>query len=67
MNGLRVHADVALLISAHDDRPHVAALLYQSSVQHVLDLVYVELIEEGGVRAKRLQESLQRLRQLHED
>jgi DNA-binding MurR/RpiR family transcriptional regulator len=66
-NGLRVHADVSLLISAHDDRPHVAALVYQSSLQHVLDLVYVELIEASGARAKRLQETLQRLRQLHED
>ena len=65
-NGLRVHADVSLLISAHDDRPHVAALLYQASLQHVLDLLYLELIDDDSVRRKRLQETLQRLRQLHE-
>ncbi len=65
-NHLRVHADVSLLISAHDDRPHVATLLYQSALQHVLDLVYVEIIDESASRSKRLQETLQRLRYMHE-
>lgn len=65
-NGLRVHADVSLLISAHDDRPHIATLLYQSALQHVLDLLYVEVIEASGARAKRLQETLQRMRHLSE-
>jgi DNA-binding MurR/RpiR family transcriptional regulator len=65
-NALRVHADVSLLISAHDDKPHIAMLMYQSALQHVLDLVYALLIEDGDGHAKRLQESLQRLRQFQE-
>jgi DNA-binding MurR/RpiR family transcriptional regulator len=65
-NALRMHADVGLLVAAHDERPYVAALLYQSALQHVLDLLYLEIIEGSGTRSKRLQESLQRLRQLHE-
>jgi DNA-binding MurR/RpiR family transcriptional regulator len=65
-NSLRMHADVALLVSAHDERPYVAALLYQSALQHVLDLLYLEIIEESSTHTKRLQESLQRLRQLQD-
>ena len=65
-NSIRVHADVSLLISAHDDRPHVGMLLYQSALQHVLDLVYAMLVEDSDARSKRLQESLQRLRHFQE-
>ena len=65
-NSLRVHADVSLLISAHDERPHVAMLMYQSALQHVLDLTYALLVEDSDVRLKRLLESLQRLRQFQE-
>jgi DNA-binding MurR/RpiR family transcriptional regulator len=65
-NSLRVHADTSLLISAHDERPHVAMLMYQSALQHVLDLVYALLVENSDGRTKRLHESLQRLRQFHE-
>lgn len=66
-NSLRVHADTSLFISAHDQRPYVAALVYQSALQHVLDLVYAVLIEENEVRARRLKETLRRLRHFHED
>ena len=65
-NSVRVHAEVSLLISAHDDRPHVGMLLYQSALQHVLDLVYAMLVEDSDARLKRLQESLQRLRHFQE-
>jgi DNA-binding MurR/RpiR family transcriptional regulator len=65
-NSLRVHADVSLLISAHDERPHVAMLMYQSALQHVLDLMYALLVEDSDARLKRLLESLQRLRQFQE-
>ncbi len=65
-NALRMHADVALLISAHDDRPHVAMLLYRSALQHVLDLVYVLFVEDDDARLKRLHESVQRLHQFQE-
>src|SRR5690606_5271521 len=30
-NPLRAHADLALLVSAHDERPHIEPLLYQSA------------------------------------
>jgi DNA-binding MurR/RpiR family transcriptional regulator len=65
-NSMRVHADLSLLISAHDEKPHIAMLMYQSALQHVLDLVYALLVEDGDGHAKRLQESLQRLRQFQE-
>jgi DNA-binding MurR/RpiR family transcriptional regulator len=65
-NSLRVHADVSLLISAHDERPHVAMLMYQSALQHVLDLTYSMLVEDSDARLKRLQDSINRLRQFQE-
>ena len=65
-NVLRVHADTSLLISAHDDRPHMAALVYQAVLQHVLDLLYAAVIDQNETRAKRLHETLQRLRSIHE-
>jgi DNA-binding MurR/RpiR family transcriptional regulator len=65
-NTLRVHADTSLLISAHDERPHIAALVYQSALQHVLDLLYAVLIEANETREKRLLETLQRQRHLSE-
>jgi DNA-binding MurR/RpiR family transcriptional regulator len=65
-NALRVHADVSLLISAHDDRAHIAMLTYQSALQHVLDLLYALLVEDNDVRLKRLHDSLQRMRLFQE-
>lgn len=65
-NPLRMHADVSVVISAHDDRPHVALMLYQCALQHVLDLIYAELVEDSEARSKRLTDSLQRLRTFQE-
>ena len=65
-NPLRMHADVSLLISAHDDKPHIALMLYQCALQHLLDLIYAELVEESDARAKRLADSIQRLRTFQE-
>jgi DNA-binding MurR/RpiR family transcriptional regulator len=65
-NTLRVHADISFLVSAHDDRAHVALLLYQSALQHVLDLIYTHLVDADDSRVKRLHESLQRLRHFQE-
>lgn len=65
-NALRVHADLSFLVSAHDDRAHVAILLYQSALQHVLDLLYAHVVEADESRLKRLHESLQRLRHFQE-
>src|SRR5690606_22031538 len=39
-NALRAHADIALLVSAHDPRPQVELLLYQAALQHLLDTVF---------------------------
>ena len=45
-NALRAHADIALLVSAHDPQPHVELLLYQAALQHLLDLVFLLLCED---------------------
>lgn len=45
-NALRAHADIALLVSAHDPRAHVELLLYQAALQHLLDLVFLLLCED---------------------
>jgi DNA-binding MurR/RpiR family transcriptional regulator len=46
-NPLRAHADHALLVSAHADRSHVELLLYQSALQHLLDLIFLLLCEDA--------------------
>ncbi len=45
-NALRAHADIALLVSAHDPRPQVELLLYHAALQHLLDLVFLLLCED---------------------
>jgi DNA-binding MurR/RpiR family transcriptional regulator len=65
-NVLRVLADTALLLSAHDERPHIAGLVYQCTLQHVLDLLYAVLLDENESRATRFHETMQRLRHLNE-
>jgi DNA-binding MurR/RpiR family transcriptional regulator len=60
-NPLRAHADFSLLISAHDERSHIEPLLYQSALQHLLDLIFVVLCEEGDDRLKRLGASVERI------
>ncbi len=49
-NPLRAHADLSLLVSAHDERPHIAPLLYQSALRHLLDMIFVLLCESGEGR-----------------
>jgi DNA-binding MurR/RpiR family transcriptional regulator len=53
-NPLRAHADMALLVSAHDERPHIEPLLYQSALRHLLDLLFVLLCEQDESRLARL-------------
>ncbi|QDA56319.1 MurR/RpiR family transcriptional regulator [Thermomonas aquatica] len=65
-NALRAHADVALLVSAHDERAHIEPLLYHSALQHLLDRVYIRLCEADGERRTRLQENLERIQPLLE-
>ena len=65
-NALRAHADVALLVSAHDEHAHIEPLLYHSALQHLLDRVYIRLCEADDGRRARLQENLDRIQPLLE-
>lgn len=60
-NPLRAHADFSLLVSAHDERSHVEPLLYQSALQHLLDLIFVLVCENGHDRLTRLDANLERI------
>lgn len=63
-NPLRAYAHLALLVSAHDDRPSIEALLYHSALQHLLDRIFV-LLCEGG-REAQLQANLERIQPMLE-
>lgn len=65
-NPLRAHADASLLVSAHDERSHIEPLLYQSALQHLLDLIFVLLCEDGAGRLKQLDANLERIRHIQE-
>ena len=58
-NPLRAHADLALVVAAHDERPHVEPLLYRSAVQHLMDRIYLRLCT--GAREARLLQNLEHL------
>ncbi|MFC3715921.1 MurR/RpiR family transcriptional regulator [Luteimonas soli] len=47
-NPLRAHADLSLLVSAHDERAHIEPLLYQAALQQLLDLIFQLLCEDEG-------------------
>ena len=65
-NALRAHADIALLVSAHDDRAHIEPLLYHSALQHLLDGLFVMLCEADPERHASLQANLERIQPLLE-
>jgi DNA-binding MurR/RpiR family transcriptional regulator len=65
-NPLRAHADALLLVSAHDERKHIEALLYHSALQHLLDLLFVLLCEEGKGRLSQLAANSARIQGLLE-
>jgi DNA-binding MurR/RpiR family transcriptional regulator len=65
-NALRAHADVPLLVSAHDERPHIEPLLYHSALKHLLDRVFILLCEADGKRNAQLQANLARIKPLLE-
>lgn len=65
-NPLRTLADVALLVSAHDDRPYIQSLLYQSVLQHLLDGIFVRLCEGDDARHAQLVANLDRIQQMLE-
>ena len=60
-NPLRAHADLSLLVSAHDERPYIEPLLYHAGLQHLLDRVFVLLCEGRGNRLLQLQGNLERI------
>jgi DNA-binding MurR/RpiR family transcriptional regulator len=65
-NPVRSHADMSLLVSAHDDRSHIQPLLYQAVLQHLLDLVFVMLCEDGNNRLEHLNAHLKRAQRMLE-
>lgn len=63
-NPLRAHADAALLVSAHDERRHIEPLLYQSALQHLLDLIFVLLCDASEDRRSQLDVNFERMQDL---
>ena len=63
-NALRAIADVALLVSAHDERGELEPLLYRAALQHLLDLVFMLLCEGDERRLSQLAANLDRARSL---
>lgn len=63
-NPLRAHADAALVLCAHDPAPHVAQLLYRSSLQSLLDFVFVLLCHANPDRHRQLGVNLERIEHL---
>lgn len=64
-NPLRAHADLPLLVSAHDERAHVVPVLYQSALQHLLDQIYL-LVCRDEERLRRLEDNRMQVRHLLE-
>lgn len=65
-NALRANADLALLVSAHDERAHIEPLLYHSALQHLLDGLFVVLCESDAGRHANLLANLERIQPLLE-
>lgn len=63
-NPLRAHADASLVVSAHDPAPHVEALLYRSSLQYLLDVLFVLLCHNHDDRHQQLNINLERIQHL---
>ena len=64
-NPLRAHADLALLVSAHDERSHVEPLLYQAAQQQLLDLLFL-LLCAAESRRRRLDDYHEHVRSLQD-
>ncbi|WNL46871.1 MurR/RpiR family transcriptional regulator [Dyella sp. BiH032] len=65
-NPLRALADLALLVSAHDEQPYVQSIVYQSALQHLLDGLFIRLCEGDERRHAQLLANLERLQLLLE-
>jgi DNA-binding MurR/RpiR family transcriptional regulator len=66
-NPLRAHADESLLVSAHDERAHVEPLLYHCALQHLLDLLFVLLCENGKGRLAQFAANVERIGEMRDD
>lgn len=60
-NPLRTQANLALLVSAHNELPYVESMLYQSALQHLLDNIFVLLCEGDAERYSQLLANLERI------
>lgn len=60
-NPLRAHSDIALLVSAHDERLYIEPLLYHSALQHLMDGVFVLLCERNAERTAQLKANFDRI------
>ncbi|UPG85076.1 MurR/RpiR family transcriptional regulator [Luteibacter aegosomatis] len=65
-NPLRAVADLSLVVAAHDDASYVQSLIYQSTVQQLMDRVFVHLCEGDGGRHQRYVDALDRIHRLFE-
>lgn len=65
-NAVRALADIALLVSAHDEREYIQSLVYQSALQHLLDGIFMQLCEHDEKRHAVLMANLERIQLLHE-
>ncbi len=60
-NPLRTHAEHSVLISAHDQYPHIEPLLYQCALLHLLDMIFLLLCDNGDDRLAQLSATLERI------
>jgi len=65
-NPLRAMSDASLAISAHDPAAHIEQLLYRSSLQYLLDFVFVLLCQTNPERGRQLAHNLERVQHLLE-
>jgi len=65
-NPLRAHADLSLLVSAHDEHAHIEPLLYHSALRHLLDMIFVLLCEDDNGRLAQLDANHERIQNMLE-
>ncbi len=63
-NPIRAHADLALLVSAHDGEPHLRSLAFRTALLHLLDLLFLGLWRERRSHRDRYGQSRERLLEL---
>jgi DNA-binding MurR/RpiR family transcriptional regulator len=63
-NPLRALADANLVVCAHASAPHIEQLLYRSSLQYLLDFLFVLLCQTNPERRQQLAINLERVEHL---